>query len=73
MSRQVEFIDWTLKQPNDRPLSMNEILSSDKCGCLMVQFAKEVLQIEEPFQATGCSILIFGKRGYTSLLDNSIF
>lgn len=52
-SRILEFIS---KQHKDRPIKMGESKSYDECGCLMVQFAKEELDIAKDFSCGWASI-----------------
>lgn len=45
-----DFVEWVMKQPEDRPVDMSEIHNHSECGCLMVQYGKEVLNLECPFR-----------------------
>ena len=43
-----EFTDWILKvaeESPERPINMYQNHSTDKCGCLMVQYARDELQL----------------------------
>lgn len=45
-----EFVDWIMEQPDDRPVDMGSSFSSDtSCGCLMVQYGREVLRMNNYF------------------------
>ena len=44
-----EIVDFIFAQPRDRKVEMKEASSCDSCGCLMVQYGKEELKIEESF------------------------
>ena len=39
-------------QPDDRPLKFDECISDRGCGCVMVHYGKEVLQLECDFSCT---------------------
>lgn len=69
-------------QPPERTVDMNQSNSTDSCGCLLVQFAKESLKIQEVFDAgfyrVGENILKFSDRlkyeqFFNPLLDGEIF
>lgn len=46
-----DIVDFIRKQPDDRKVSMNQTKYDDKCGCVMVQYGKEV--IKKPFTHVG--------------------
>ena len=66
----LELKEFALSQPDDREVRMNEDKSSDPCGCLMVHFAKDVLNFSGEFTCATC--LIHGEDGMVCLSD-SIF
>lgn len=44
-----EIIDFIKSQPDDRKLNLVDNYSGDPCGCVMVQYGKDVLKIQENF------------------------
>ena len=41
-----DFVDWIMAQDDSKPVNMSEINGDCQCGCVMVQYAKEVLHME---------------------------
>jgi hypothetical protein len=39
-----QIIDYIKEQPEDRKVNMNEPMSSAKCGCVMVHYAKDKIK-----------------------------
>lgn len=44
-----QIIDFINSQPADRPVDMFNPNSNDRCGCVMVHYGREILNIEENF------------------------
>lgn len=63
-----EIIDFIKSQPDDRPVNMRQMVSTDSCGCFMVHYGKEVLEIKRPFF---CGFQDFFNTHYS--LEESIF
>lgn len=74
-----EVVKWVMEQPDDRTVDMGESHWSpeDKnfnCGCVMVQYGREVLGFEESFGCGISSWFTVGRK-FSSLagMDNNIF
>jgi hypothetical protein len=51
-----EMFDYIMKQPDDRPIDMlqcNVLPNSTECGCLMVEYTKDVFGITDASISTG--------------------
>lgn len=48
--------DFIFKQSDDRPLNMTENKSYNDCGCIMVHYGKDILNIKEPFSCGAARI-----------------
>ena len=44
-----ELIDFVDAQPDDRPVNFKQFYSTKDCGCLMIHFGKEVLNLTNQF------------------------
>ena len=44
-----ELIDFVDAQPDDRHIDFQQFYSTEDCGCLMIHFGKEVLNIKGRF------------------------
>lgn len=44
-----ELIDFVDAQPDDRPIDFQQFYSTEDCGCLMIHFGKEVLNLKGRF------------------------
>jgi hypothetical protein len=45
--------DFINSQPDDRLLNMDQPHSNESCGCILVHYGKEVLQLDKSF---GCGL-----------------
>jgi len=67
-----EIINFVFAQPRERRVEMGEFNSNGLCGCVMVQYGKEVLGISKYFscgsQAIDDEYLIGGTQGIFTLL-----
>ena len=55
-----DFVDWIFKvakENPERPIKMHQNHSTDDCGCLMVQYSREVLGKNDDRIACGFSII----------------
>jgi len=59
---ETELAEWVLKQDPCRPVNMQQNISSQKCGCLMVQFGRDVLGFGEQFH---CGVFTWARQGTT--------
>ena len=41
-----EFVNWIKEQPDDRLVDMMETCSDQPCGCVMVQYGKDVFKLD---------------------------
>jgi hypothetical protein len=49
-------IDFIMAQPDDRPINMSKNLykhGEDECGCLMVEYVKDLFEVERGQVAAG--------------------
>jgi hypothetical protein len=44
-----ELIDYINSQPDDKRVDMRQCSVLGNCGCVMVQYSKEILNITDPF------------------------
>ena len=62
----IEFAKWILEQPDERAVDMSETTGRSPCGCLMVQYAREVLECNN-------SDIMCGAIGFTSPVSDQSF
>jgi len=69
---QKEIINFVFGQPRERRVEMGEFRSNSQCGCVMVQYGKEILGLKEYFSCGSGSIggeySIDGPHGIFTLL-----
>jgi len=62
MVKKQELIDWIMKQPKSKSVDMLQTngrkLGKNTCGCVMVQYAREVLELDN--RLISCGMKSFG-------------
>jgi len=63
-----DIINFIKSQPSDRKVDMNEYKSKTTCGCVMVHYGKEVLDIKDEFICSSASWCIENENNILSPL-----
>lgn len=62
--KEEDLLEFVMRQPDNRRVNMDNNVSDDACGCVMVDYGREVLKLEK----FGCGFSAWEVLGRTEIL-----